>query len=209
MGRKLLDAETWFERASFFHLAALELLVTRHGNNKALAYPAITLKAFATEAYFKSLIALEESARPADIHDLVILFGRLSSASRKSIRAQWDRETRPILLKARQNPPPGITVPTTLQKALEQSRHAFLEWRYHPKGEALGFSIGALPSFVRRRILELRPDWTPQAPNVLCQLDADFEMSVAARQHASNIKVVRPVRRPSRVEFRRAPGPND
>lgn len=126
MGRKLLDAETWFERASFFHLAALELLVTRHGNNKALVYPAITLKAFATEAYFKSLIALEESARPADIHDLVILFGRLSSASRKSIRAQWDRETRPILLKARQNPPSGITVPTTLQKALEMSFGALL-----------------------------------------------------------------------------------
>ncbi len=163
-------AKTWFERADHFHYTALHLVQQPQELGEIFAYPHIVLKAFAAEAYLKSLISLEGNTPPA-VHNLLALFDKLSLNSTKSIRARWDKSSRPKMLKLKKLNPEGLKVPTSLRAALAQSGDAFLDWRYHEKGGRIAFSIMAFPLFVRARILDLEPSWTPRSPSPLAWLN--------------------------------------
>lgn len=164
------SAKTWFERADQFQFTAMQLLGQGGALAAVVSYPHIVLKAFAAEAYLKSLICIEDRV-PRQVHNLLQLFDQLSLDSTKTIRSRWDLESRPSLLKLKKTKPNGLNVPTSLRGALAQSGDAFLEWRYHEKGSPVAFTIMAFPLFVRARILELEPSWTPAEPNPLAWLN--------------------------------------
>lgn len=165
MALKKLDADTWFEYADQFQLAALLLLASRpvceHG---PLARPHIVLKAFSTEAYLKSLIELEGKIAPP-VHNLHALFQKLDVKSKRVIRRRWNADYAPRLRQLRkQKDRPRVKVPISIEGVLKQSGDAFVVLRYMPKGGEAAFTIMNLPLIVREHILTLRPEWRPK-PN--------------------------------------------
>lgn len=164
-------ARAWFDRADQFHFTALYLMTQELGLQGVFAKPHIVMKAFATEAYLKSLICLE-GRTPPQIHDLLALYELVSLDSQRPIQKRWNKDSKPKLDGLRKQKPPGYHPPRSLRGALHQSSDAFLDWRY--KGEdavGMGFSIMAFPTFVRERIVQLRPAWTHKHPHPLAWLN--------------------------------------
>lgn len=164
------DAASFYGKGEQFRLAAnvLELKEVSLAVG-VLPMPAVTLRAFSVEAFFKSLLHLE-GANPPWVHDLRKLFDLLSSASKQVISDDWDKYILPHVPKSA---PPGLEkvyfAPKNLLEALDQSANAFLSWRYST-GTGIGFwTVANLQNLVRARILELRPDWERSPPDVLGQ----------------------------------------
>ena len=175
MAKPRPDAQTFFERAEWFHFTSLFLLTQPQNMAFIYSFPHIILKAFATEAYLKSLILIEGNTAP-NIHHLLSLFDKLTPESQHAIRRLWDKECGSQLKKMRSVDTKGLKVPRTLREALNQSSDAFLEWRYSGPGAMPAFTIMSFPLWVRVRILELEPDWKPDWPNPLAWLNSEPEV---------------------------------
>ncbi len=178
MGKRQPSAQEWFEKGDQFYFTALHLMSPDKKDLQPIfAIPHITLKAFASEAYFKCLIALECAGFPPRKHDLEKLFDGLHPASRKRIRELWTAECAPKLrvLASQPGKPPDIKVLTSLRGVLRQSAEAFIEFRYRAQGDTAAFTIMSLPLLVRQRILEVRPDFAPPNGHPLAWLNPQQE----------------------------------
>lgn len=124
-------------------------------------------RAFAAEAYLKSLLTLRKKHFPQD-HNLWRLFGLLPLEDKRQIEESWNAETLPNVLQAAKNPPPDIVPPTTMMQCLKKSAEAFKEWRYNTK-ETRYWWLGSFPNNVRNCILDLRPEWRTSSPGPLSE----------------------------------------
>jgi hypothetical protein len=167
-------AKEWFDRGDEFHYTALHLVTPQHQTMAPIfGRPHVVLKAFACEAYFKSLICLEQTRPPPRKHDLETLFDALSPESRRRIRDLWNETSAPKLRKLKVQPdrPRDVEVKSSLRGVLRQSADAFIQFRYHGTGEKTAFTVMSLPTFVRKRVVELRPDWAHKDPHPLAWLN--------------------------------------
>ena len=169
-----LSGKDWFERADHFHYTSLFLLQQPAPMYGIYGYPHIVMKAFAAEAFLKSLLTIEGKGVP-HIHDLLKLFDKLSQESRREIQRRWDTGSASQLRNMRAQVTPGLRVPKNMRDALDQSSNAFLDWRYHPKGSKIAFTVMSFPHYVRCRILELEPSWAHTPPHPLASLNPDDE----------------------------------
>ena len=164
-------AREWFDRADQFHYTDLFLATQPAPMQSIYGKPHIVLKAFATEAYLKSLICLE-GGDPPRVHDLLALFELVSVESQRLIQKRWNKSSKPALDMLRKQKPKGYNPPRSLRGALHQSSDAFLDWRYRgDDAVGMGFSIMAFPTFVRERIVQIRPGWAHKPPHPLAFLN--------------------------------------
>jgi hypothetical protein len=120
-----LEGHGWFERADHFHYSSLHLAMQPQELQFIYARPHIVLKAFASEAYLKALLCVEET-HFEKIHDLLALFELLSLDSKKLIEKWWNKESKPILDGARRGAAKvDYKAPRTLRGALDESATAF------------------------------------------------------------------------------------
>lgn len=166
MQKRRMTPGEWFGMADQFTLTAQ--LVVEHANRTGyhLAFPQVACRAFSAEAYLKCLLTLREKQFPP-AHNLRTLFRLLPSDDRHEIEARWNAETLPHVLRAAtQNPPQDFVIPTTFQQCLKRSAGAFTEWRYNTK-ETRYWWLGAFPTIVRERIIEIKPAWRDSPPGPL------------------------------------------
>jgi hypothetical protein len=124
------------------------------------AVPWIIINAFAIELYLKSLILAEGRKfckKGRDGHNLKKLFHSVSKESQDRIRSLFDEflGVIPDFCKLRSR----FGVDSKFDTILEESKLAFLEWRYPWDENPHGVAIDALKVPTRRRILEVRPEW--------------------------------------------------
>ena len=140
------------------------LLLSEHDLFKlALTQATMTLGAFASECYLKSLLVLE-GTEPEFVHDLKILYNQVGPDSQKAIKRWWDRSSLPLLLRHTELNDPKFANPKSLGAALDASKDAFEDMRYGKPGKKHGYYLYTFPLCVRTRILQLRPAWVPKSP---------------------------------------------
>ena len=172
---KLPDAREWFDRGDEFNYTQHELHKRgrQTGEQGLFIHPIITLKAFASECYLKSLITLEGSS-PPEIHHLLRLFDRLRPASKDKIEKLWNRHSKPELDKWKRQFPKD-KLPNNLRAALDESAEAFVHWRYVHTSSRLQYSAMAFPQYVRWRIVELT-NWGYDPPHPLAPFNPESEL---------------------------------
>lgn len=163
--RMFLQAHAFFQ--------AQELLY-RYGKDDdramhALAIPAVTLSAFASELFLKCLLCIETGTTRQG-HNLRKLFDALSSQSRERLIALWDNY---VLGRASQwdqaEHKLGRKVARDLPAALSAGHQAFELLRYRYEGAAppdFQFYLDDLPHMLGCVILELKPEWKVSAAEV-------------------------------------------
>lgn len=135
-----------------------DLLVT-------VASPSMVLSAFASELYFKCIIAMETKGKPTpQSHDLEALFKMLSLASRKRLEQLWNiAEANPQVARMRAAllATTGDTIPTDLAWSLKNGRSAFIRLRYVHEDDGMGtsFMLTDLPEMLRQVVVEMQPVW--------------------------------------------------
>lgn len=164
MQKRRMGAGEWFGMADQFSAAAH--IIVQHSNSagKHFIFPQVACRAFAAEAYLKCLLTLRSKHFPPD-HNLRTLFRILPAEDRAIIEEWWNAETLPNVLRAGQNPT-TFPVPSTFEQCLKRSAEAFKEWRYNTK-ETRYWWLGGFPNNVRRRILDMKPDWVISPPGPL------------------------------------------
>lgn len=167
-------AEQFFGLADEYYLAAEALQNLDIGVAGHTVYAQVTCRAHAAETYLKCLCRLEGGDFEAN-HNLVSLYGRLSSESRRRIKRWWDKSNKEVLKthkfvadsRTGEVTPikdmPGMALPSSLQKALEASKNASVLFRYSTDKIAQ-WSLLNFPLLVRRRILQLKPGWRESSP---------------------------------------------
>ena len=140
-------------------------------------FPTLVCIAFATELYFKALIAIEKGKAPHG-HDLSNLFRQVSKNRQLRVRQLFNEQTKaPAIMESRKNHAAfmearGIALkPLTFDAALEASAKGFEQLRYgyelRPGFEWMGAHIC---NAIVGVILEIHPDWlnhTPGPPEVV------------------------------------------
>jgi len=160
MDRRKMTSEQWYGRGEHFLVAAD--ILKRVNNN--LGYPIVVAEAFATECFLKCL-SLLETGQYKEVHDLAKLLESTSAESRKKIADWWTAAEMPHGKPKALGLPPDVKVPGNFEEALAMSKDAFLSFRY-VLDDVAGWWLSALQFDVRRRILELKPEWgaNPPAP---------------------------------------------
>jgi hypothetical protein len=168
------SAASFFGLGDEFWIASKYLSTTDPGIEVATPNAHITCAAYASEAYLKCLLKLEDRKFEGH-HNLASHFGRLTPTSKRLISKWWQEASKTTLDTHRHftNPNTGkrfpisdlpeFKMPKNLQEALEQSKDAFIEFRYHTK-LTFQWSLLNFPFFVRRRILQLKPEWKSSSP---------------------------------------------
>jgi len=115
--------------------------------------------AFAIEVYLKCLIEI----------DLVTLFDQLNAANRTRITEIFDETI--VNNESVKNVPAGhVAPPTDLKSVLDILKNIFVEFRYvYSFGPNAVHGINEVMIAVRKRIIELHPNWEslePAFPNV-------------------------------------------
>ena len=167
-------AEQFFGLGDEYYLAAEALQNLDDGIVAHTFYAQVTCRAHSAETYLKCLCLIEGAEFEAN-HNLVSLFGRVSSESRKLIKRWWDKsnkqtlKTHKFVVQARTGEVtpikdmPGFELPSSLQRALEESKNASVLFRYSTDKIAKWVLLN-FPLLVRRRILQLKPDWRDSCP---------------------------------------------
>jgi hypothetical protein len=127
---------------------------------EAMGTVCLTLSAFSSELYLKSLLCIE-TGRIYPGHNLKNLYRNLSLPTRRRIRqlwgVYWDSQT-PRWKKLSDlmgHPPPD----GDLDAALDTAGHAFEAFRYAFEGGLPDFFLGEFPAILDQVALELRPEW--------------------------------------------------
>lgn len=157
-----MTAEDWIARADQFWSAGA-LLAKQEYLGEQLFFPNVVCRAFAAEAYLKCLLALRGKSFPGD-HNLRNLFRLLPPDDRAVIEDWWTAESLPGVLSRASFHPPGVTSPSSFKQALKRSALAFKEFRY-VLGDTFHWSLAAFPEHVRRRILQVKPEWEACPPD--------------------------------------------
>jgi hypothetical protein len=117
--------------------------------------------AFAVELYLKCLLEIESGQIPAT-HNLKDLFYQLSRDSRGKLKRDHDKriQDNSMLLSFRKR----LGIKTDLHSLLEDGQDIFKQFRYMFEGvpdrtKPLGFALEPFGELVRKRILDLRPEW--------------------------------------------------
>jgi HEPN domain-containing protein len=162
------DAKSIFAYAEGFFAALNHLqLKSTPAEFEVVVWPFMTLSAFASELYFKSIIRLETDRTPRG-HYLHELFLKVSPTTQRIIEKKWDAlvlNRVDILQKLDQAFP--HPVPRDLATTLKEGNKGFelLRYAYEPGNAGFRFLLGDLPVALRRAILELQPAWG--APDTL------------------------------------------
>lgn len=162
MARTPLPADKWFVAAEEFSMAHL-ILANNEIFKLAVMQASMSLGAFASECYLKSLLVLE-GTEPAFVHDLKTLYNQVGTDSQKYIKRWWDRSSLPLAVKHNEDKDSRFLRPKSLGDALEGSKDAFEDMRYGKPGKKHGYSLYFFPLCVRTRILQLQPTWVPKSP---------------------------------------------
>jgi HEPN domain-containing protein len=125
--------------------------------------PSIVTSAFALELYLKCLLTIE-GAKFGNIHDLWDLFGKLSQARKRKIRAYFAKNStnlkKYVVGTYKQA---GMKAPIiTFAFALKASRKAFPNMRYVFESglrTGTGWLADAILEGTRRTILDINPHW--------------------------------------------------
>jgi hypothetical protein len=140
--------------------------------------PVMVVSAFASELYFKTLIAMD-GKRPPRSHDLHDLFLQLSSGLQERLESRWtpitrDREELLKNIDREENRKNNAPVPRDLRYALVEGGEGFERLRYiYEGGSPFRFVLGDLPLALRRTILDLEPAWAQQDKLFLGRTPAD------------------------------------
>jgi hypothetical protein len=149
-------ADTFFHAVDQLHRSPL-------GAFRTVAMPVMVVSAFASELYFKTLIAID-GKRPPRSHDLLDLFLELPSGMQGRLESRWnpitrDREELLKNIDRKENAP----IPRALRDALAEGREGFERLRYiYEGGNPFRFILSDLPLALRRTILDLQPSWAQQ-----------------------------------------------
>jgi hypothetical protein len=155
-----VDPKIVFQTAEVFRASSLVLnnLIQHHMPHYAL--PMVICSSFSLELHLKCLILIE-GGTSGKLHDLEILFLKLTPDSQKIIRARYEQH-RPrmdaMFGAFRDVPAPK----TDFDSVLPLSAKAFESFRYHFEGTVKnqeGWMASLICECVRARILELQPDW--------------------------------------------------
>ena len=152
-----------FQHADMFFHALDQLHRSPLGAIGTVAMPVMVVSAFASELYFKTLIALE-GRQPPRSHDLHDLFLEISPTIQGHLEGRWNPITRDReeLLKNidREESAP---IPRVLRDAIAEGREGFERLRYvYEGGSAFRFGLSDLPLALRRTVLDLQPSWAQQ-----------------------------------------------
>lgn len=129
-----------------------------------LVIPSMTTSALATELYFKSLIASENSGAIPVEHHLFELFDRIKNQQFKAALEQaWDLNMqRPLLQRMRKAFEQSGEGPfeTTLIGSLREGGDVFEKTRYsYEPGNTHASQLGDLPHLIAPIILDVKPEW--------------------------------------------------
>jgi hypothetical protein len=130
---------------------------------EVIGVPVCVLSAFASELFFKCLVAIETGSATKE-HFLDNLLNQLSAKTQAIIEKHWDQrraERKKILDDLDRNS--GKAWPRDLRANLEAGRDGFslLRYFYEDKTGPFNFNLGDLPIVLREAVKELRPDWFP------------------------------------------------
>ena len=125
-----------------------------------VATPFVVCSSFALEAYLKVLTYIEKNLRPLKTHNLRDLFFDISPESQVILEEKWTKEALPKIMRHHQNPylPSDFPRIQTFRQALEQSAHAFVDWRYAGRKDDRNFSLPDLVPMAWQIIAEKRPE---------------------------------------------------
>jgi HEPN domain-containing protein len=129
-----IQPDAIFNHADTFFHALNQLHQSPPGNIHSVIMPVMVISAFASELYFKTLVALEGN-KPAWGHDLNDLFLRLSPIMQGHLKNRWDpiardREEINKNLDRKERVP----IPRSLPDAIEEGREGFERLRYIYEG---------------------------------------------------------------------------
>jgi HEPN domain-containing protein len=148
-----------FKTADIFGEAATTLLHKAWEEKKPYLNFAFGVNAaLATELYLKCLLLIDCGKFP-NIHDLRLLFDRLTSETRRTLEKAHAKEVKndPALTIMRKH---GVN--TELDTLLEKGKNVFVLFRYPyepARTDDVFFGLSALANCARRHILTLHPEW--------------------------------------------------
>lgn len=150
------DPKAMFSTAEVFRAGSGVL--SRHMPD--LMFPMVMCASFSLELYLKSLVLLESGAAERG-HNLETLFSKVSPDSQHAIRANYEkkRAEQDAMFAAAKVPP---LPKTDFDFVLHASAEAFENFRYAYEGivkDQTGWLAGPIGESVRKRIMELRPEW--------------------------------------------------
>jgi hypothetical protein len=152
--------DTVFRHADTFFQAVDRLHRSPSVAFRTVAMPVMVVSAFASELFFKTLIAIE-GKRPPRSHDLLDLFLKLPSGMQKHLEDRWNpiiRDREEILKNSDRKE--SAPMPRALRDALAEGREGFERLRYiYEGGNSFRFALGDLPLALRRTTLDLQPSW--------------------------------------------------
>jgi hypothetical protein len=160
---KQVQPEAIFNHADTFFHALNQLHRSPPGIIRDVGTPVMVISAFASELYFKTLIALA-GKKPAWGHDLKDLFSGLSPKMQGHLENRWnpivrDREELYKNIDRQERAP----IPRALPDAITEGREGFERLRYiYEGGDPFRFILSDLPLALRRTILDLQPSWGQQ-----------------------------------------------
>jgi HEPN domain len=140
--QRLLNNAVAFYEASIRCCAPGKASIPPYKEGVWLGSPTVVCVAFSIEQFLKLLLLLETGTYPKKIHDLVILFDKLSADIQGRINGNFSDWR-------------------GAQYYLEDARNAFIEWRYPHEKEFLLASheeLMAIASALHKTVRELRPD---------------------------------------------------
>lgn len=149
--RPLVDPIIAWKQARGFAQAANYLLTLtpsapRPGDTAAMSFisPHITCMAFALELYLKLLIRVETGKNAPALHDLCLLFDRLSGGAKATIEDLWSRHGAVAHFRATRVGEGEYS----FESSLRESAKAFEEWRYASEAEPCNWTASPIVAVV-------------------------------------------------------------